>query len=67
MIQVDDTVRVISQGIFCGQEVKVLKVDPKESHERRSKDWYLLDTKHEGLAYQGWFTGEELELVEAKA
>ena len=63
MIHVGSTVRVISEGIFCGQEVRVLKVDPRESHKRRTKDWYLLDTKVADLSSPGWFTGEEIEEV----
>ncbi len=63
MFQIGDVVRIISKGIFQGQEVKIVKVDPATSHRRRTKDWYLLPISHANGVFQGWFETSEIELV----
>jgi hypothetical protein len=68
MIQVGDTVRVIADGLFNGQEVKVLRHEQNSRRRRKTSSWYLLDTIHPKLkiSYPAWFEIHEIEKVEVE-
>ena len=66
MFQIEDIVRIVSDGIFKGQESRILKVDLAINHPRRTKDWYLLAVSHANGVFHGWFEASEIELVQAK-
>jgi hypothetical protein len=59
MIREGDIVRVIVEGKFRGQEVRVIQVSI-----RWGKISYQLNTKWDSLAYPAWFSADEIELVE---
>jgi len=60
MISEGDTVRVLVNGQFHGQVVRVLTVRRRKG----SKTVYRLDTKWEDMPYPAWFDRNEIERVE---
>jgi hypothetical protein len=60
-----DTVRVLAEGQFNGQEVKVLEYAPK-TFKGKTRKWYLLDVTWDGEPRPSWFERDEIERIEAR-
>jgi hypothetical protein len=59
MLEIGDTVRILTPGMFHDQEVKVLNFD-----ERSTTTWYLCDVKWiDGTPRPSWFASSEVRKV----
>lgn len=62
LIEVRDRVRILAEGTFHGQEVKVSKID-----KTLSKTWYCCDvTLKDGTPRPSWFAASEVQIVESE-